>query len=67
MLSLAGCATALSDPAATPCPPLASYTAAELAEASGEFVTVKPGGMIERMIRDYSLLRDQVRRCRPGA
>lgn len=67
MLSLAGCATALSDGDATPCPPLAVYTAAELQEAVVEFATVKPGGIIERMVRDYSLLRDQVRRCRPTA
>lgn len=58
-LLLTSCAAAVSS-----CPPLVAYTDAEQARAADELDALPAGSMLERLIGDYAVLRDQVRACR---
>jgi hypothetical protein len=62
MLWLSACAMAGSD-AATPCPPIVDYTTADQATAADEVEALPEGGVIVRMLSDYSVMRDQARIC----
>jgi len=57
----AGCDRAVSSAA---CPPLVSYSPAEQAQAADELRTLPAGAMLREFIKDYGVLRAQVRACR---
>lgn len=59
---LAGCATAPSDSA--PCPPIVPYDRELLARAADELDRMPAGSVIEQMLADYQVMRDQARACR---
>lgn len=63
MLWLTGCATGGSDTRA-PCPPVVEYTAEDQARAADEVEALLEGAVIDRMLSDYAVLRDQARACR---
>ncbi len=60
--SLAGCALARSSQAL---PPVVAYPPPVLAAASAELELLPAGGAIERLLADYSVMRDQARTCAP--
>jgi hypothetical protein len=62
MLWLTGCAMGGSDVGA-PCPPAVDYSTAELARAADEVETLPEGAVIDQMLSDYAVLRDQARAC----
>lgn len=59
LLSLAGCATAVSDA----CPPVVDYDAATLGRAAAELEKLGEDAAIGRMVRDYGVMRAQARAC----
>lgn len=59
-LSLTGCAAAPSDP---PCPPVVLYPTETQRAAADELERLPRGGAIERMLADYSVMREQARVC----
>lgn len=59
-LSLTGCAAAPSDP---PCPPVVLYPQETQRAAAAELERLPRGGAIERMLADYSVMREQARAC----
>lgn len=61
MTSLTGCAGARSDHAA--CPPVVPYSAEVQARAAAEFEALPPGTVIEGMLADYHVTRQQARVC----
>jgi hypothetical protein len=60
--SLAGCAPARSSLA---CPPVVAYPPTVLAAAAAELELLPAGSAIERLLADYSVMRDQARACAP--
>lgn len=61
MISLTGCATVVSDHHA--CPPVVEYSAAQQERAVAEVEALPPGAMIEVMLADYHVMRQQARGC----
>lgn len=62
---LTGCATGVSEPRiATVCPPVVEYTRELQARAAEELGMLPDGSAIAEMLADYSVMRDQARRCR---
>ena len=64
MISLSGCAGAGSEAALGACPPAAEYSRAEQAQAAAEVEAMPEGAVIERMLSDYAVMREQARACR---
>jgi hypothetical protein len=64
MSLLSGCAGAGSEAALGACPPAAEYSRAEQAQAAAEVEALPEGAVIERMLADYAVMRDQARACR---
>ena len=65
MSLLTGCATASSEPRiATVCPPVIEYSREFQARAADELDLLPEGSAIAEMLSDYSVMRDQARRCR---
>ena len=62
MLWLTACAMAGSESKA-PCPPIVDYTMADQARAADEVEALLEGAVIVRMLSDYTVLREQARRC----
>ena len=62
MLWLTGCAMGGSNIAA-PCPLVVDHTAADQARAADEVEALPEGAVIVRMLSDYTVLREQARRC----
>lgn len=58
LMSLAGCATGVSEPG---CIPLRSYTPAEQAAMADELDRLGPASMTGRFLADYATLRDGLR------
>lgn len=61
-LLLSGCETASSDSSA--CPTVVEYTREEQARAADELEALPVDSVLEGMLADYGVLRDQVRACR---
>lgn len=57
---LAGCGTGRSD---APCPPVVVYPAEVQRAAAAELERLPHGSVIERMLADYSVMREQARAC----
>jgi len=60
LISLAGCATVVSDPA---CPPLVEYSRADLDKAAVEVESLPAESVISRMLFDYAAVRAMLRAC----
>lgn len=60
LLLLTGCSAEISD-----CPPIATYSAEQQRQVAAELVTLPASSAIERLLDDYSVLRDQLRSCVP--
>ena len=60
---LAACATATSERATGTCPPLPAYDADLRAKAADELSLLPPNSAIEQLLRDYAVLREQLRAC----
>ena len=63
MLWLSGCGTGGFETQGT-CPPVVEYSAAEQMRAAAELNALPEGAKVVLMLRDYAVLRDQVRVCR---
>jgi len=59
-ISLAGCAPTIS----SDCPPPRAYDADLRARAAEELTLLPQGSAIEEMLKDYAVLRAQLRACR---
>ena len=59
-ISLAGCAPTIS----SDCPPLRAYDAGFRARAAEELTLLPQASAIEEMLKDYAVLRAQLRACR---
>lgn len=59
-LSLAGCAPTIS----SDCPPIPAYDADFRARAAAELSLLPQDSALEEMLRDYAVLRAQMRACR---
>lgn len=62
VLSLTGCAMALSDTSGG-CPPAKVYSRAQLEQAADELEALPTDSALAAMISDYAVLREQVRAC----
>ena len=60
-MSLASCASTVSEPV---CPSLVTYSSETQARAADELEAMPSGAVLPQMMADYSRLRDQVRACR---
>lgn len=60
---LAACATATSERVKGVCPPVPAYGADLRAQAADELVLLPPDSAIEELLRDYAVLREQLRAC----
>ena len=60
---LSACVTVSSDRVVGECPPVVEYEAAFQARAAEEVFTLPERSTVLKMIRDYSVIREQVRRC----
>ena len=60
---LAACATATSERVTGVCPPLPAYGLDLRAQAADELVLLPPNSAIEQLLRDYAVLREQLRAC----
>jgi hypothetical protein len=67
MSLLGGCAMGSSEARVGTCPPVVEYSRAEQARAAGEVEALPEGAVIERMLSDYAVMREQARACRPIA
>lgn len=66
VLVLGACTTATTT-AVTACPPVPAYDRPFLARAAEEVGRLPEGSAIEAMLRDYAMVRDQLRACsNPG-
>src|SRR5690606_29966090 len=64
-ISLTACATATSEPhMVTVCPPVVEYSRAFQARAADELDLLPEGSASAELLADYSVMRDQARRCR---
>lgn len=61
-ISLTGCVTAGSEPVLI-CPPVVQYDRHTLNRAADEVEALPPGAALERMMADYSVMREQARIC----
>lgn len=59
---LAACATGRSD--GGPCPPVAEYSREFLARAADEVVRLQADSVLEQMLADYQVMREQAKLCR---
>ena len=62
MLWLTGCGMVGSD-TSTACPPIVEYSTADQSRAAIEVEALPEGAVIVRMLSDYTVLREQARRC----
>ena len=58
---LAACTTARSDEGS--CPPVPAYSREFLARAAGEVERLPSGSVVEQMIADYGVMREQAKAC----
>lgn len=56
---LGGCVTAASDV----CPPVVPYSEDQQKQAAAELGGLPRGTILERMLADYAVMRDQARAC----
>ena len=64
MSLLSGCAMGSSEAWVGACPPVVEYSHAEQAQAAAEVEALPEGAVIERMLSDYAVMREQARACR---
>jgi hypothetical protein len=62
---LSACATVSPEWVIGICPPVAKYIQAEQAQAADEVATLSEDSVLVDWLADYSVLREQVRVCRP--
>lgn len=63
-ISLAGCATSgFEAPTFCVCPPVVEYDQGFRERAASEIQALTPGSVVETMLVDYSVMRDQARDC----
>lgn len=51
-------------PVVSSCPPVVAYSPAVQQQAAQELDLLPAGSVIERMLSDYAVMRDQARACR---
>lgn len=51
-------------PAGSSCPPVVVYSRTDMHRAADELQLLPTGSMIERLLADYAVLREQARACR---
>ena len=60
---LSACATVSSEPVLGVCPPVVEYDAGLQTRADEEVLILQDGSAIVEMLSDYSVMREQARRC----
>ena len=64
---LTGCATAVfEDNGVATCPPVVEYSREFQARAAEELALLPDGSAIVEMMKDYAVMRDQARVCKPN-
>ncbi|WP_457649652.1 hypothetical protein [Profundibacter sp.] len=61
---LAACAPATFERVTGVCPPLPAYGTELRAQVTDELALLPPDSAIEELLRDYAVLREQLRACR---